>query len=252
MRILILLLVAAAAFASDHLRWGAPSAGTVVEHTGYALCYNERFEQAAWVAYELTRTEAQSNKASRKGVDFADDPAIATGSATKNDYRNSGFDKGHLAPAADMKWSVSAMRESFLLSNVSPQNHDFNAGVWNDLETAVRGAATRFGAVDIVTGPVLRDGLPTIGRNRVAIPEYFYKVLYTPGDGAKAIGFVIPNARSIEPFTSYAVSVDSVEALTGLNFFDKLDDDIERSVESRADIGEWFGASGTKPTKRRK
>jgi endonuclease G len=236
---------------SPHFPLGAPSPCEVIEHTGFALCYSEEHEQATWVAYELTRAEAEGNRASRKGEDFEPDPAVTTGSAVKDDYRRSGWDRGHLAPATDMKWCAKAMRESFLFSNICPQNHDMNGGVWNDLEAAVREAAKRFGAVQIITGPVLREGLPVLGRNRVSIPEYFYKALYAEiGGQSAAIGFVIPNAPTDLPFTAFAVAVDSVENLTGLDFFHRLDDETGDAVERGADVEQWFGKAAQKPSRK--
>jgi endonuclease G, mitochondrial len=222
---------------------GSPSQSgcAMVYHTGFALCYSEPHEQAAWVAYQLTRGEVESAKASRKNMQFALDLDVPTGSAKKDDYRNSGFDKGHLAPAADMKWSARAMRECFLLSNISPQRHEFNAGIWEDLERAVRQAAERHDTVDIVTGPVLEKGLPTIGPDRVSVPRRFFKVLlHRHGSEVRAIGFLMPNEFRTEPFTAFAVPVDSVEAVTGLDFFNALDDSIENAAESASDARWWF------------
>ncbi len=211
-----------------------------IYHTGFTLCYSEPHEQAAWVAYQLTRGEVQSQKASRKDMQFADDKDVPTGSATKDDYRNTGFDKGHLAPAADMKWSVKAMRECFLLSNISPQRHEFNAGIWEDLESAVRAVAVRRSTVDIVTGPVLEAGLPKIGREGVSVPRRFFKVLLCRAGGVRAIGFLMPNEFRTEDFTKFAVPVDSVEAVTGLDFFNTLDDSIENAAERARDTRWWF------------
>ena len=231
---------------------GSPSQRgcAMVYHTGFALCYSEPDEQAAWVAYQLTRAEVQSTKASRKEMDFAPDKAVPTGSATKDDYRNSGFDKGHLVPAADMKWSATAMRECFLLSNISPQLHEFNAGIWEDLESAVRAAAVRFDTVTIVTGPVLEAGLPKIGRDGVSVPRRFFKVLLARhGGDVRAIGFLMPNVTRAETggrrFTAFAVPVDSVEAVTGLDFFNALDDSIEHAAERASDARGWFPAIQT-------
>jgi endonuclease G, mitochondrial len=243
--IISILLGQAKADDADLVRAGGNC--TVIRHTGFALCYNERFEQAAWVAYELTNYEVQTHKASRKHMQFEPDDAVPTGSAAKDDYRNSGYDKGHLAPAADMRWSAKAMRDCFLLSNISPQVHEFNAGVWEDLEAAVRGEAERLDTVDVVTGPVLHNGLPTIGAQHIAVPEFFYKVLlYTSPRITQAIGFIIPNQESLKPFYAYAVPVDSVEHVTGLDFFGQLDSQLEAEVESRTDVGWWFPQTETR------
>lgn len=243
MRLLLILALTVAALAQDGLELGSPSQRgcQMVYHTGFALCYNEEHEQAQWVAYVLTRDEARGGKASRKGMDFDADDAVTTGSATKDDYRKSGYDKGHLAPAADMKWSVRAMRESFLLSNASPQVHEFNAGVWEDLERETRELAMRLGAVNIITGPVLTEDLPTIGKNKVSVPRYYFKVLLHDSGGTyRALAFLMPNEFRTDPFTAFAVPVDSVEAVTGLDFFNVLDDGTEGRIEGTRDVGWWF------------
>jgi endonuclease G len=249
----LLCLCGIALAQTDGLELGIPSTDNceLVHHTGYSLCYSEKYEQSAWVAYKLTKDEVGSTKASRYEMDFEPDPSVTTHSASKDDYRNSGFDKGHLVPAADLKWGKRAMRESFFTSNISPQLHEFNAGIWETLEKDVRAWAVKFGEVYVVTGPVLRDGLPTIGANHVAVPEYFYKiVLYRDGMDAKAVGFVMPNQRGTQPVSQYAVTVDSVESLTGLNFFNALPLSIEQKAEASVDSTWWFSAPVQPPKHR--
>jgi endonuclease G len=215
----------------------------VVHHTGYSVCYDVRFHDAAWVMYKLTRAEVESQKASRNDVNFVRDPDVPE-SGTKDDYRNSGYDKGHLAPAADMKWNVRAMRESFYLSNVTPQLHEFNAGNWEDLENDVRAWAEKFGEISVVTGPVLEKGLSTIGPDHIAVPRLFFKVVfYRNADTTEAIAFVIPNAPSNLPVQSYAVTVDSAEALTGLDFFTAVPQAIQARAESSFDTLWWFSSA---------
>ena len=137
-----------------------------------------------------------------------------------------------------MKWSHNAMRESFLFSNCSPQNHEFNSGVWNDLENAVRTFARKQGRVTIVTGPIVAANPRTIGPNEVAVPDAFYKVLLC--ENAQAIGFIIPNEPTAAPFRDFAVTVDAVEARTGLDFFPELEDKTENLIESSSDVNWWF------------
>lgn len=194
------------------------SSDTVIEHTGYAFLYNEKHEQSSWVAYELTKAEVQ--KAFERTDKFAPDPKVSTGTASGRDYEKSGYDRGHLAPAADMSWSAEAMRESFYYSNISPQEPGFNRGIWKKLETVTRSWAEASGAIYIVTGPVLKDGLPTIGPGEVSVPEYYFKVIldYTPGK-RKGIGFIMSNKASAQQPAAFAVSIDSVEKFTGLDFF---------------------------------
>jgi endonuclease G len=210
----------------------------IVEHAGYTLRYSETHEQAAWVAYVLT-AERLAGTASRSG-DFRPDPAVPTGSATPADYWNSGYDRGHLAPAADMKWSARAMSESFLMSNMSPMSPEFNRGVWERLESRVREWAGENGELYIVVGPVLADVLPVIGKDRVAVPRAFFKVIldYRVPD-YKGIGFLMPNEPSSRSLDAFAVPIDSVEKATGIDFFPALPDSLERAVEGSLRPAAW-------------
>ena len=144
---------------------------------GYSICYRESYEQAEWAAECLTREKLQ--KKVNRSENFRPDDGISTGSADTSDYYGSGYDRGHLVPAGDMGWDPEAMNDTFLMSNMSPQNHKFNSGIWNDLEMQVRNWAKKFGTIYIVTGPVLESGkkYKVIGKNKVAVPELYYKVL---------------------------------------------------------------------------
>ena len=215
----------------------------MIHHAGFVLGYAEPFEQAAWVAYRLTREEAQSDAFGRKGMKFVRDKDVPTGSATPADYKRSGYDRGHLAPAADMQWSAKALRESFRMSNISPQNPQFNRGLWARIEETVRDLAVAHESVDVVTGPVLHDGLPAIGGNSVAVPEYYYKVVLSDSDGnVHAMGFLTANAGSNLQPLRYVVTIDSVETLTGLDFYGALPDSIEDRAEAETDTIWWFGS----------
>jgi len=207
----------------------------VVFHKAYSLKYNEEHEQAEWVRYTLTKDHLLMEQVARSNK-FKADSLVKTGSATPDDYKHSGYDRGHLAPAADMSWSKVTMEESFFMSNMSPQLPSFNRGVWKRLESKVRDWAKKYDTLYVVTGPVLQDSLKTIGKNKVSVPDYFYKALlvYTTND-KKAIGFILPNAKSSVPIDSFAVTVDSVESVTGINFFSTLPDSIEDILESKAD-----------------
>jgi endonuclease G len=226
---------------SDNLIAGLPSeGGTIVNRDSYALCYSEQHEQAVWVAYKLTAAEVTARVASRTD-DFREDPLIPAGSASSADYRRSGYDRGHLAPAGDMTWSRDAMSESFYLSNMSPQEPSFNRGVWRKLETLVRTWASENDAVYVVTGPVL-TGEPkrTIGPNRVTVPLFYYKVvLDVQKPGLKAIGFLLPNEGSRNALAGFAVTVDRVEEVTGLDFYSRLPDELENSLEGTIDLTLW-------------
>lgn len=211
----------------------------VIVHTNYALQYDERYEQAEWVAYELTAAEVKGTV--RRGNNFREDPSVITGSAELSDYKKSGFDRGHLAPAGDMKFSESAMDESFYLSNMSPQRPGFNRGIWKELEEKVRDWAEENGSLYVVTGPVLnKPYYQTIGGNKVAVPEYYYKVILDYKEpGIKGIGFLLPNKKCDDGVEDYAVTIDEVEEVTGIDFFPKLPDTVEGKIESEADLSLW-------------
>ncbi len=170
----------------------------ITTHKGYSLLYNEKYEQASWVAYELTKEE--TDKINNRTDKFIVDPQVTTETANKSDYVGSGYDSGHLAPAADMSWSSTAMAESFYYSNMSPQEPGFNRGIWKKLEEQVRTWAVDNQSVYVITGPVLTSGLLTIGNNKVSVPKYYYKVIldYTEPE-IKGIGFILPNTGSSEP-----------------------------------------------------
>lgn len=214
----------------------------VIIHSGYSLSYNELNEQANWVAYELT--DIETNAKIKRENKFVVDPMVKTGTANDKDYTGNGFDKGHLAPAGDMGWSAQTMTESFYYSNMSPQDPGFNRGIWKRTEELVRSWAIEYKSVYVVTGPVLKDGLQSIGSNKVSVPIYFYKVIldYNPPD-IKGIGFVIPNAGSKEALQSYAVCIDEVEAVTGIDFFPLLPDDQESVIEGNIDTNAWIWKS---------
>lgn len=218
----------------------------LIIHTGYTLLYNETHEQATWVAYELTQAEA--NGTFERSDRFLVDPLVKTGTADGKDYEGCGYDRGHLAPAADMCWSEIAANESFYYSNMSPQAPSFNRGIWKRTEKLVRDWAIENGSLYIVTGPVLSNGLKTIGKNRVSVPEYYFKVVldYSNPD-VKAIGFVIPNdsLKNAHLPAHYAVSIDSVEVLTGIDFFHALPDDQEVLIERTLCIDCWSWKTST-------
>lgn len=208
----------------------------IVEHPGFTLAYCEKHEQAAWVAYELTADEI-AGSVSRTDR-FLEDKTIHTGSATDSDYKGSGYDRGHLAPAADMKWSEEAMRASFYFSNMSPQTPSFNRGVWKRAEEQVREWALQHNAVYVVTGPVLNKITTHIGNNKVSVPAYYYKTVLDKKK-EKAIAMLIPNQGSKAELLSFCISIDSLEALTGIDFFQRLPDKDEKHIESTCNPENW-------------
>ena len=229
------------AWASDNLDYGTPAADCVVDRTGYALGYSEEHEQAVWVMYRLTREETLTRAAIRTD-DFREDPNIVTFSALPSDYSRSGYDRGHLAPAEDMKFSETTMRDSFYMSNMSPQKPDFNRGVWKKLEKEVRRYAYNEGSVFVITGPILERGLKKIGgANKVSVPRRFFKIVYDETPPCKMIAFVLPNEGSTRPLSFFATTVDEVERLTGLDFFAGLEneDALESCAAFSQSLAQW-------------
>jgi endonuclease G len=212
----------------------------IVQHKAYTLSYNEEDEQASLVAYVLSGQQLASAHFERTNK-FLKDPQVKTGSADNEDYDGSGYDRGHLAPAEDMSWSKETMKESFYYSNMSPQVPAFNRGAWRRLEELLRYWSSAYDSIYVVTGPVLTPGLPTIGHDKVAVPQYYYKVVleYNP-KGVKGIGFLLPNEESAATLKNFAVSIDSVEHITGLDFFPKLPDDVEEKIESHLAVKDWL------------
>jgi endonuclease G len=210
----------------------------VVKYTQFTLSYNEKHEQADWVAYELDKAEAKM-EAGRCNC-FHKDTNITTGSSTPEDYANSGFDKGHLSPSEDNQLSAANNRESFLMSNMSPQLHRFNNGKWKELETWVRDKAIEYDTIYIVSGPVFVNNLGTIGADSVTIPGYFYKVLLRFKDGSpKMIAFLIPQIAAIGELKDYVVPVNALESITGIDFFPALPASVENRAEASESLTQW-------------
>jgi endonuclease G, mitochondrial len=211
----------------------------ILKYDGFHLSYNEQHEQAEWVVYILTRDMIENGNVKRK-EHFEEDENVSAGSAELSDYRNSGYDRGHLAPAADMKWSEKAMDQSFLLSNISPQNHNFNAGIWKRLEEKIRDWAVFYDSLYVVTGPVLKNISKTIGENEVSVPESFYKaVLIIKKESPKAIAFLMSNRAGGKNIDQFVISIDSLESITGIDFFHALDDSLENILEHRSEFNLW-------------
>ncbi len=236
----LFLLTSLIGFSQDY-KYLPSHTGEIIKHKHYILSYSEKFEQAQWVAYELNASEAISSF--KRDDNFRPDPNVKTGSADLNDYKGSGYDRGHLAPAADMGFSEAAMSESFYMSNMSPQSPSFNRGIWKKLETQVRNWAKAYDKIYVVTGSILKPDLPTIGKNRVAVPEKYYKIIFREKIGqSNMIAFLLANKKSEQPLSSFVVSVDQLERLTGINFFRQLPDELETKLEANQSSQNWnFG-----------
>lgn len=208
-------------------------------HKYWCFVYSEEHEQAKWVAYKLSSDmvsgdEERTNK-------FKVDPLVTTFTANDNDYKSMGYDRGHLAPAADMSFDKNALEESFYYSNISPQLAGFNRGVWKKLETYVRNTAKMIDCVYVVTGPVLQNNLTQIGENGVAVPHKFYKtLLYFSDTLVSGIAFVMPNEKVVNTdIFHYACTIDELEKVTGIDFWPALPYFVEKKTEKKLDLDFW-------------
>ena len=211
------------------------------QYEGFSLSFNKDNRTPNYVAWELLGTEADGVAATRTNR-FWQDSDIKGCPVTK-DYTGSGYDRGHMCPAADQKWSAQAMEDCFSLANICPQNHNINAGIWADLEDLERQWARRDSAIVIVAGPIYDDSdTERIGSAGVRVPHAFFKVILAPYlDTPRAIGFIFPNQTNTSGLTpeKLAMTVDEVEEKTGLDFFFALDDQLETQVEKECSFREW-------------
>ena len=199
----------------------------IVSHTGYTASYNHVTLTSDWVALELTAAELID--AYDFECSFSWDPNVSSPKAMREDYSRSGWDKGHMAPRADMKWSAEALQESYFFTNVCPQDHEMNAQAWRKIEELTRRVARRYGSVLVVCGPIY-DSEPHrhIGPNCVHVPDRFYKALaVSTKDEWHTVAFLVENNRQSRSPRTYAVSVDSVEAVIGRNLFPLIDEQAE-------------------------
>lgn len=212
--------------------------GKIVHHNFYSLSYSEKHEQAEWVAYELNKDHITSTNFKRPY--FTKDQKVKTQSAHYRNYSNSGYDKGHLCPAGDRKFSKEAHDETFLTSNISPQNHEFNSGIWNRLEQKTRYWAQKYQNLYIVTGGILTPNLETIGSEKVAVPKYFYKIILDFHEPEiKAIAFLIPHNKSEKALYKFVTSIDEIEKITGIDFFPEIEDSLENKLEKSSSYSNW-------------
>ncbi len=214
-------------------------AGIRLQRTGYTLLYNKEWRLPVWVGWHLTKAHTNGSN-ERKGIKFAEDDDVPTPRATNADYVNSGYDRGHICPSGDNKWSEKAQLQSFLYTNCCPQLHNLNAGDWRELEEKCRDWAKKYGDIYIVAGPLLLNKQHRkIGKNKVVVPEAFFKVVLCMKGMPKAIGFIYRNETTDKKMSAYVHSVDEVERITGYDFFAALPDGIEKKVEKTADLSQW-------------
>ena len=214
---------------------------TIVKHVGYTASFNSKYMIPNWVAYELTSDELKGTVRRPSNSPFQTDPDYRGRQPERRDYSNSGWDKGHLAPDADMKWSEQAMIESFYFTNVCPQDHNFNAGDWEQLEELARRLARRKGSLYIICGPIVTNNTNgKLGQHKVTIPDSFFKAfLYKDTDGYHSIAYLIPNKQTGQPLSNYSLTVNDLEAMIGLDLFTHLDPAIQETVESQLILSDW-------------
>ncbi|MEM9363991.1 MAG: DNA/RNA non-specific endonuclease [Bacteroidota bacterium] len=212
--------------------------GSIINHKHYVLSYSEPHEQAEWVAYPLKREHLTDDD--RRRPYFIEDPEVKSKSADWRNYRGSGYDRGHLVPAGDRRFSEQAYNETFYTSNISPQDRDFNAGIWNRLEQKVRYWCKRYGDLVVITGGVLESNLEEIGEEDVDVPNAFFKVIYRETEnGTEIISFLIPNRESNLSLQSFIVSLDELEQKTNLDFFFKQPETWQTKMESKVETSQW-------------
>lgn len=215
------------------------AAEEIIKRKHYTLNYNEDHEVANWVSYELEKNNLRN--CAQRTNSFRVDPAVSTGSATLNDYAKSGYDRGHLVPAGDMKISSEAMKDTFFMSNMAPQPPKFNQGKWAQLENLMRAWASKYQKIWIVTGPVLENGLPVIGKdNQVSVPDKYFKVILRQnGNSYTGIAFLMETSLPHGELRAYTTSINHVEEITGTDYFQFLDNRSEEEVESRFENSQW-------------
>jgi len=219
----------------------APTAAdNIVAHEAYTSSYNTTTLIPNWVAYELTKEETYGDIERGQRM-FSMDPDFKMRQAKREDYYNSGWTKGHLIPASDVRWSSTGMDETFYFTNVCPQNEVLNAGDWEFLERQVRRWAREFGSAWVVTGPIVGTGkYGKIGERDVVVPDSFFKAVVCCNDGSyQGIAFVMNNDEERYYLADCAMSIDSLEKLTGLDLFPALDDKIENAIEARYSLKDW-------------
>ena len=220
-------------------RMEVPTKEQIIEHEGFRISYNSNRCIPNWVAYELTKSETYGDV---ERTDYFDvDPSVDGRQAKFGDYSHTGYDRGHMAPAGDMKWSKEAMDACFYLTNICPQNHNLNKGDWNDLECKCREWARRYGRAWIVTGPVITSKEPkTIGNHHVVVPDAFFKAVMVPrNDGYESVAFVMDNDSKPHDRMSCSMSIDELENLVGIDFFYALPDDVEKKTEGKVTQSVW-------------
>ncbi len=208
-----------------------------VTHSSYSLVFNQNTKQADWVAYKLAYYQLDKNY-TRKNK-FTPDTVQSIVTATNNDYKKSGYDRGHLVPAADRIWNEQALEETFLFSNISPQLPSFNRGVWKSIEEQTRVWAELYDSIYICTGPYFENTDISIGEN-VTVPTHFYKTILVYNDTIQqAVAFFFPHSNITDDFLNYSAPIDSIEQILKIDLYHLLPNKVEKRIEETVDRNFW-------------
>lgn len=240
----LLLFYASATFAQSYslnkVGTTTPNNINIVKHAFYEIGFDINHRLPAWTYYSLTKAHLQLAVLERKGS-FVKDPYINTAQAGNEDYSGSGYDKGHLVPCEDMSFSEQAMKETFYYSNCAPQTTELNRGAWKVLEELVREWATDFGEAIVICGPVFKPVMSKMGVHDIPIPDLYYKIILLHKEKHyTSLAFLMPNSNSgLNTPVNYTCTVDSVEKITGLDFFTELPDKMEEQFEGKINVNDW-------------
>ena len=209
-----------------------------IVHSAFELSYNSSYALPSWTGYKLTKNQIE-NTGMKVKEKYVPDPDVKIRAATKSDYKNSGYLMAQLIPYKDMLQSEEATEETFYMSNIVPQKLAFNNYIWQKLENLIREWVRAGETFYIVCGPVLTDApFNTFSKNKISIPVRYYKIILDI-ENNRAIGFIFRNSMSSNSIQSFAVSVDEIEEITGIDFFPSLPDDMEKELEADKDTGNW-------------
>ena len=215
-------------------------AGQILYRRGYVVSYNKDTKTPNWVAWHLTAAHTEGDASRPNAGAFHEDIEVPEPRANNEDFKGSGWSRGHMCPAGDNKWDSTAMYESFLLTNVCPQHANLNSRVWNQIEISCRQWAAKYGDLYIVCGPIyFNQEHDTIGYNRVVVPEAFFKVVLCLNDKPKGIGFICRNTDGNKKKDLYVHSINQIERITGYTFFPHLSPSVTELVKSKGDLKEW-------------
>ena len=237
----------------------------ILTRISYITSYNNVTKCPNWVSWHLTSNHTDG-PFKRDGVPYYDESgqnAYGIGMVTNENYQNGYFldtsvkgprqefidwkDKsynvnhGHMCPAGDNKWDKEAMNQTFILTNICPQDENLNGGGWRKLEEKCRSWAKRYGDIFIITGPIFNGNSisRTIGEGKIGVPDAFFKVVLCMKSSPKAIGFIYANDSSSQYIEDKVCSIDEIENLIGFDFFSELPDEIENALESSSNYNNW-------------